>query len=380
MTAHQGRRILMTADAVGGVWVYATGLARALCDNGYQVTLVVMGPRPSGAQLNELGSISGLRLALCNLPLEWMDPEGARLFTAREMLLRIADQSKPNLIHLNSYREAVFDWPAPRLVVAHSCVWSWWKACHGTVPDQPRWHTYMAAVGAGLAAADAWIAPTQAFRDTMASLYRPPTPGNVIWNGIETSYSARTKQSCILAAGRMWDHGKNLATLAQAAPRLDWPIRVAGSVSDPDGVNRAITPERVIYLGTLTHSALLAAMDSAAIFTAPSLYEPFGLSVLEAAARGCALVLSDIETFRELWGDAALFVDPRDPRALEHALQELSRNDGLRTALQRAARIRSRRYCRAQMLSGYRAAYSGITRAIVPQSRDLAVSSQEWLG
>ena len=53
-------------------------------------------------------------------------------------------------------------------------------------------------------------------------------------------------------------------------------------------------------------------MARAAIFVSSSVYEPFGLAVLEAAGSGAALVLSDIPTFRELWDEAALFAPPGD--------------------------------------------------------------------
>ncbi|HEX3992613.1 MAG TPA: glycosyltransferase, partial [Acetobacteraceae bacterium] len=59
------------------------------------------------------------------------------------------------------------------------------------------------------------------------------------------------------------------------------------------------------------------------IFVSVSRYEPFGLAVLEAARAGCALVLSDIPTFRELWQDAASFVPADDPVAIAAALQVL---------------------------------------------------------
>ncbi|MEB3829625.1 glycosyltransferase [Phormidium sp. CCY1219] len=48
----------------------------------------------------------------------------------------------------------------------------------------------------------------------------------------------------------------------------------------------------------------------AAIYAFPARYEPFGLSVLEAALSGCALVLGDIPRLREMWGDAAVFANP----------------------------------------------------------------------
>jgi glycosyltransferase involved in cell wall biosynthesis len=82
-------------------------------------------------------------------------------------------------------------------------------------------------------------------------------------------------------------------------------------------------------------------MAQAAIFVAPSLYEPFGLAVLEAAARGCALALADIPSFRENWSDAALFFDPRDPGALAATLCRLSSDPGLTAVLGEAGRKRA---------------------------------------
>jgi glycosyltransferase involved in cell wall biosynthesis len=74
------------------------------------------------------------------------------------------------------------------------------------------------------------------------------------------------------------------------------------------------------------------------------LYEPFGLAVLEAAQAGCALVLSDIPTFRELWDEAALFVPPSDARALGEALDTIIADPALRARLAAAATRRAARY------------------------------------
>ncbi len=101
-------------------------------------------------------------------------------------------------------------------------------------------------------------------------------------------------------------------------------------------------------------------MQRAAIFASPARYEPFGLSVLEAAAAGCALVLADIPTFRELWNDAALFVDPTDPRALHRALADLCADMARCAQLQDAARTRSRRYALRRMIDSYVALYQGL--------------------
>jgi glycosyltransferase involved in cell wall biosynthesis len=116
-------------------------------------------------------------------------------------------------------------------------------------------------------------------------------------------------------------------------------------------------------LGELSRAELLALMRRAAIFAAPARYEPFGLAVLEAAAAGCALVLSDIASFRELWDGAALFVDPGDPTALLGALDRLCRDAALRQQLQRRAARRARRYSISAMANGYRRAYEDVLTA-----------------
>src|SRR3954470_22380828 len=333
----------MTTDAVGGAWAYATMLARVLAAQGDRVTLVTLGPAPNDDQKAALAEVRRIDLIVTDLALEWMDPAGEDSRRAAETLLDLAHDLRPDVVHLNSYREGALPWPAPALVVAHSCVLSWWEACHGYLPDEPRWLEYGEAVEAGLRAADAWVAPTAAFRSTIDSLYAPPTRGRVIHNGIETDQApAREKREIILAAGRVWDRAKNLSVLLAASPDLPWPVEIAGPLSGPCG-EWAPQNANFCFLGELPRAQLLALMRDAAIYAAPACYEPFGLGILEAAHSGCALVLSDIPTLRELWDDAAMFVEPDNPEDITAALQLLCRNPELRAELQAAASARARR-------------------------------------
>ncbi len=350
-------RIVMTADTVGGVWVYATGLARALCAAGHRVMLVVMGPPPRSDQLAGVRDVPGLALQATDLQLEWMDPQGADVARAHRALLRLADDFKPDLVHLNSFREGSFEWPAPTVVVAHSCVRTWWRACRGGTPQEPQWRGYAENVARGLAAADAWVAPTAAFRQEIARHYSPPLEGRVVRNGLDVAAAPALKQPIILAAGRLWDEAKNVAALVTGAHAVPWPIRLAGECRAPGGAAAPIAGDGIDYLGALPHDALLAQMRRAAIFAAPALYEPFGLTVLEAASCGCALVLSDLPSFRELWDGAAAFVDPRDPAMIAATLRTLCRDRTLRERLQRAARARARSYSGAAMRDAYQRLY-----------------------
>jgi glycosyltransferase involved in cell wall biosynthesis len=361
MSPPHPRIILMTTDAVGGVWTYSTALARALCGYGHKVVLVGMGPPPRREQLEALMDIAGLTFEPTGLALEWMDPEGADVAHARDTLLRLCERVKPDLVHLNSFREATFGFDAPTVVVAHSCVGSWWEACRPGLPIERKWRPYLRNVARGLDAAGVWVAPTHTYRDWVMEAYKPRQPNAVIWNGTALPPSAAPKQPFILAAGRLWDEAKKLAALADIADQIAWPVRIAGPTVSPDG-GAGDLPAGVAWLGALPHAALIAQMREAAILAAPALYEPFGLTVLEAANCGCALVLSDIPTFGELWDGAAAFADPRDPQALIAALDALCHDESLRERMRRTAAQRARRYTLARMVDAYRCLYTRLTQ------------------
>ena len=162
----------------------------------------------------------------------------------------------------------------------------------------------------------------------------------------------------MLAAGRLWDEAKNVGALAAVAPRLPWPVYVAGDQTHPDGGQAALASVRC--LGSLAPGALLGWFARAALYCLPARYEPFGLSALEAGLARCALVLGDIPSLREVWGDAAAFVPPDDLAALERALAELIAQPERRAALAAAAHERARAFTAERMADGYLTAYQDV--------------------
>jgi glycosyltransferase involved in cell wall biosynthesis len=374
-----GRHLLMTADAVGGVWSHATSLAQELARRGWAITLVTLGPAPRQDQFVPLLSYPRIELEITDLALEWQDPEGDDRERVLEFLGALEERVRPDVVHLNGYREACANWRAPVLVTAHSCVGSWWRACRGSAPCAAGWQAYLADVAAGLKAADRWVAPTVAFRDMVGQLYAPPRKGEVIWNGlagIETAAaSGAAKEPFILAAGRLWDESKNIGVLPGIAGRLDWPVRIAGA-RRREGCAAGVE-DGVEWFGRLPNAELLAMMRRAGIFVSPAVYEPFGLTVLEAASSGCALVLADIPAFRELWDEAALFVDPRDAEAILAALNGLARDAGQRAELQAAARERAGRYTLAAKADAYERLYREMLGPPSRRSPRLSASDRE---
>jgi glycosyltransferase involved in cell wall biosynthesis len=101
-------------------------------------------------------------------------------------------------------------------------------------------------------------------------------------------------------------------------------------------------------------------MARAAVYALPARYEPFGLSVLEAALAGCALVLGDIPSLREVWGDAALFVHPDDGEGLAEALQGLMANPAERERRAALARARALTFTPRRMAEAYLELYAAL--------------------
>jgi glycogen(starch) synthase len=348
-------KVLMTADAVGGVWTYALELCRALADHDVDVVLAVMGPAPTPSQRNDASALGNVALHVRTYALEWMPQPWDDVRRAGEWLLNLERAESPDVIHLNGYVHAALPWEAPRLVVGHSCVLSWWRAVKGeSAPGE--WATYRSAVAQGLHAAQAVVAPSRAMLDSLHHHYGHLPRARVIPNGRTASiYRGGIKEEFVLSAGRVWDEAKNISVLTKVADQIPWRIRVAGQ-TDGD-LDPQIGSGRVEFLGQLDAAALSDQMSRAAIYALPAQYEPFGLSALEAALSGCALVLGDIPSLREVWGDAATFVPPKDDKAVADAIRRLCHEPALRTHMALRASACAARYTPARMARGYLGAY-----------------------
>jgi glycogen synthase len=348
-------RILMTVDTIGGVWTYALELARALRSRQVEFCLAAMGPPLTTDQRAAARSLPNVAVFESTFRLEWMHDPWCDVHAAGEWLLDLEQQVQPDVVHLNGYAHGAFPFKAPRIVVAHSCVLSWWRAVHGF--DAPgEWKEYRRAVTAGIQGAEVLIAPSRAMLSSVEDHYGPIRSGRVIPNGRQLSGPGPAiKEKMILSAGRMWDPAKNAALLAGVASELPWPVYLAGENKDLDG--RETSYAAVSCLGQLSSDELEKWFARASIYALPARYEPFGLSALEAAWSECALVLGDIASLREIWGEAALFVNPNCPAQLRAALMELIDDPAKLRHFALKARERAARYAPECMAAQYLDAY-----------------------
>lgn len=362
-------RVLMTADVIGGVWTYVLELARGLSPHGIKLMVATMGGPVSADKEREARSIENLELRESAYKLEWMDDPWADVARAGEWLLGLEREFCPDIIHLNGYAHASLPWRAPVVVVAHSCVVSWWRAVKNTAAPA-MWSRYRREVVRGLRAADVVIAPTRSMLASMTHNYGDLPQSCVILNGREPSlFPVGIKEPYVLSAGRLWDEAKNLATLDMSAGGIPWPVYVAGNRRHPDG--RVATAKYARLLGCLDSRAMARWLSEASIYALPARYEPFGMSALEAALAGCALVLGDVPSLREVWGDAAVYVPPDDPRKLRRALMKLINDESRRRLLAAWSRSRALSLSRERMCGGYLTLY----RALAPIHHSAAAST-----
>lgn len=369
-------KVLMTADTLGGVWSYALELAAALGSHEVRIVLATMGAPLTPGQRADASSVGNLEIVESAFRLEWMDDPWDDVARAGEWLLQLEREHAPDVVHLNGYAHAALPWNAPVCVVAHSCVLSWWRAVHGESAPL-TWARYRTAVASGLAAADTVIAPSDAMLYALGREYGTVQHARVIHNGRSAAaFPRRTKEPFVLAAGRLWDEAKNVAALEAVAPNLPWPVYVAGSADPPSTDGRTGPVTRTSRaLGVLRIRELAEWMGRAEIYALPARYEPFGLSVLEAALAGCALVLGDIPSLRELWDGAALFVDPDDHAGLTIALRTLIDDADLRARTAAACRARALGYTSERMSRAYLDTYEALVSASHMPARRLACAS-----
>jgi glycosyltransferase involved in cell wall biosynthesis len=175
-----------------------------------------------------------------------------------------------------------------------------------------------------------------------------------------------TKEGNIVTVGRLWDSGKNASLLLRRA--MPGTVRIVGCDRHPEWQNHAFAAETVrpnVHLDAeQDERQIVQTLARAGIYAATSQYEPFGLAPVEAALSRCAIVASDIPSFRELWDGAAVFFRNNDEESLFTALDCLHSNPELRRDHGNLAYRHARQHFSAErMVAGYKGLYRSLAPA-----------------
>jgi glycosyltransferase involved in cell wall biosynthesis len=202
----------------------------------------------------------------------------------------------------------------------------------------PLWTRLYGRTGLGptLRAAARLVAVSEFTKREIVELVRVPEERvRVVPNATDDVFSPdgpKAEGDYVLAVGTL-EPRKNLHRLAEATGRLGLELRVVGAAGwgnvDLSGVR---------WLGRLPDEEVATLYRGALCFAYPSLYEGFGIPVLEAMRCGAPVVTSAGTAMEEVVGEAAVLVEPGDPASIAHGIEEaIARREELRAAgLERA--------------------------------------------
>jgi glycogen synthase len=357
-------RVLVTTDAVGGVWTYTRELVTGLLKNDIEVTLVSFGALPTAAQTAWLDAKVDFRPF--HFRLEWMQDADGDIQESSRYLEEVIAETSPDLLHLNQYCYGAVGGEVPRIVVAHSDVLSWWTEVKGQVPPSSPWFEwYRHVVQQGLSGATAIVAPSRWMLDALCGQYRVPNCSTVIYNGRDPQLFTPklAKETLTAGVGRLWDEAKQVNLLAGLADEFQVVIAGAGTYSGGPEPRRGAG--EATFVGTQSDQQVAALLARAAIYAGTSRYEPFGLAPLEAALSGCALVLNDIPSFHEIWREDALYFRRDDATSLAACIRELQAAPALRRDYAQRAWSRAvSRYSADRMVNEYLQLYSQVAAGV----------------
>lgn len=255
----------------------------------------------------------------------------------------------------------------------------------------PEWHpkariTHLAkALPQALARADAIITPTACVRAELIASDQVDTEKIfVVPMGVSTAWFVAPRDADAAALSAIGlvaneyalcvatlEPRKNLIRLLRSygslAPseRKRWPLVLCGRLgwsSDNIQTEVALGVQSgwLKYLGFVPDELIQVLMRQARCFVFPSLYEGFGLPVLEAMASGVPVVASDIPSLREVAGSAALFPDPLSEYEIRVSIQRALVDEAWRQTVKASGRLRASEFSWARTVSETVAVYAHV--------------------
>lgn len=352
MSRHVGLNLVyLVPDETGGMETYARALIPALLEERPDLRLTAFVNRETA----ESGDNPfGGGVAVVTVPVrarrrwDWVRGE-------QQLLPRLAARSGIDLLH--SLGNTAPAWGRfRRVVTVHDLIHRIYPEAHfGYASHAMKWLVQIA-----VSRSNRVIVPSESTReDLVAMTGTPPNVVDVASNGVDVPVGAPPaglldararlnlgERPVAMTASAMRPH-KNLPRLLEALaliPRNRRPLLVLpGYRTEHEDELRHRSAaldlaEDVRFPGWLSRDELEGLFSEASMFVFPSLYEGFGLPVLEAMARGVPVACSDRGALREVAGDAALLFDPESPEAIADAMTTLLSDPEAVRRLQEAGR------------------------------------------
>lgn len=278
---------------------------------------------------------------------------GASYYSIREQfeLPRILRQHRVDLLHAPHFNIPLMC-PCPVVATIHDVIY---LACPEDLPSRAGRLYYSAMQRAAARMADQIITVSKFSQDQISRFLKPRRSLEVIYSGVDSRFQPATQDQIramrakykiageyILYTG-IFKPRKNHAGLLRAFQQFvglggDVTLVIAGPLAEGEAALRKLADEigiadHVVFTGFVDDADLPALYSGARVYACPSLYEGFGLTVLEAMACGVPVVSSAETSLPEVGGTAALYADARSPEAFGRALYQVFTDKTLRADL-----------------------------------------------
>jgi len=314
----------------------------------------------------------------------------ARYYSLREQveIPRLLRDHRVDVLHAPHFNVPLIC-SCARVVTIHDVIY---LACQEDLPSWAGRTYYRAMMSAAVRVADEIITDSEFSKDQIRQFLGTDRDIRVIYPGADPSFAPIADDARIrLARARYGIHGdyvlytgifkprKNHAGLLRAFRRLtelgvEASLVIAGPMGEgqkdlrqlADGLKIA---DRVVFTGFVNDCDLPGLYSGARVYACPSLYEGFGLTVLEAMACGTPVVCSSETSLPEVCGAAALYADARNAKEFGDALYKVFVDNNLRITLRSSGFANARRFSwehtATQTLDVYQRAFSASMKAVV---------------
>lgn len=341
----------------------------------HEYLLIVPG---DAAHMIEIPSVARAQKIVC----------AARYYSLREQveIPRLLRDYRVDVLHAPHFNIPLIC-SCARVVTIHDVIY---LACQEDLPSWAGRMYYKAMMSAAVRVADEIITDSEFSKDQIRQFLGTNRDIRVIYPGTDPSFAPvaddrRIREACsrygirgdyLLYTG-IFKPRKNHAGLLRAFRRLtdlgvEAALVIAGPMDERERDLRQLADElkiadRVVFTGFVDDRDLPALYSGARVYACPSLYEGFGLTVLEAMACGTPVVCSRETSLPEVAGAAALYADARNAKEFGDALYKAFTDASLRTTLRRSGFANARRFSwehtATQTLEIYQRVFEATTQA-----------------
>jgi glycosyltransferase involved in cell wall biosynthesis len=272
-------------------------------------------------------------------------PKFARVSISAVLLKKLlTSKSRFDIIHANAWSACVLKFikDKPSIATAHGTVRGLLALTGDLAPLPSQLYTSLVTQNLekiGFRNARQVAAVSHSCRMELITDYSIPNERvNVVYNGIDVSKVRRVKtnlkdefgcENLLLFLGRLTKQ-KGAEFLMTAMPMLkgyDAKLVIAGTGPEQDSLQRMVSElkleERVVFAGAVDERRKLELLSASDVFVCPSLWESFGVVLLEAMACETPIVASRVASIPEIVGEDGVLVEPRNPQSISNGIARM---------------------------------------------------------